>query len=240
LDAFQWQTPVASLPSDKTAVIESSPFEDAMLAAPPPPRARLVNQGQGDPGQIDQGQINQGQGDRIDRGQIDKGPVEPPRVIVPEVILEPATQDNLPPAINVEPKAEIEAENSPAPAVESDTGPAVESKPSEPAASVAAPAAKAAAKTSNKPAEPVPVAPPEPAPPPESLPASMGPAPLFRTRTDLGKPASAPIPAVIPILRAPDDPGIDDEAPVDEFTEKIGTSRAQAGGWRGFLSRWGG
>src|SRR5438067_3769561 len=38
LDAFQWQTPVASLPSDKGAAIESSPFEEAMLAAPPPKR----------------------------------------------------------------------------------------------------------------------------------------------------------------------------------------------------------
>src|SRR5882724_6397067 len=34
LDAFQWQTPVVSLPSDKGATIESSPFEEAMLAAP--------------------------------------------------------------------------------------------------------------------------------------------------------------------------------------------------------------
>jgi HemY protein len=48
------------------------------------------------------------------------------------------------------------------------------------------------------------------------------------------------VPAVIPILRAPDDPGIDDEAPSDEFVEQIGTPKAQAGGWRGFLSRWGG
>src|SRR6516165_5828843 len=38
LDAFQWQTPVASLPSDKGATIESSPFEEAMLAAPSPRR----------------------------------------------------------------------------------------------------------------------------------------------------------------------------------------------------------
>ena len=56
--------------------------------------------------------------------------------------------------------------------------------------------------------------------------------------------ASAPIPAVIPIIRPPDDPGIDDEGPSDEFTEQIGTPRdhakAQAGGWRGFWSRWGG
>ena len=42
LDAFQWQTPVASLPSsDKGATVESSPFEEAMLAAPSP-RARDV------------------------------------------------------------------------------------------------------------------------------------------------------------------------------------------------------
>jgi HemY protein len=59
---------------------------------------------------------------------------------------------------------------------------------------------------------------------------------LFRARADLGK-AATPIPPVIPILRAPDDPGIDDEGPNDEFVEQIGTPRAQAGGWRGFLSR---
>src|SRR5882757_1117628 len=34
LDAFQWQTPVAALPSDKGDAIASSPFEEAMLAAP--------------------------------------------------------------------------------------------------------------------------------------------------------------------------------------------------------------
>ena len=38
LDAFQWQAPLASLPSDKGNTIESSPFEEAMLAAPAPPR----------------------------------------------------------------------------------------------------------------------------------------------------------------------------------------------------------
>ena len=34
LDAFQWQTPVAALPSDKGEAIETSPFEEAMLATP--------------------------------------------------------------------------------------------------------------------------------------------------------------------------------------------------------------
>jgi HemY protein len=47
------------------------------------------------------------------------------------------------------------------------------------------------------------------------------------------------IPAVIPILRAPDDPGVDDEGGRDEFAEQIGPPVSQAGGWRGFLSRWG-
>ena len=53
-----------------------------------------------------------------------------------------------------------------------------------------------------------------------------------------GHPKDA-VPQVIPIVRPPDDPGIDDEAPADEFSEQIGTPKAQAGGWRGFLSRWG-
>lgn len=83
------------------------------------------------------------------------------------------------------------------------------------------------------PAEP---ANPAPAPAESSPPAAT---PVFRTRADLGKPASAPVQAVIPIVRAPDDPGIDDDGPSDEFTEQIGTPKAQAGGWRGFWSRWG-
>jgi len=176
LDAFQWQTPVASLPSaDKGAVIETSPFEEAMLAAPSR-KPEIVTS---------------------------EGLAEPPHEEPAEASAPPAMQDNSPPA----------------------------EKPDE------------------KPAEPAvilpPPAPPVPAPSPveaspagESSPAA--PAALFRTRADLAKPATAPIPAVIPIIRAPDDPGIDDEAPSDEFTEQIGTPKAQAGGWRGFWARWGG
>ena len=51
--------------------------------------------------------------------------------------------------------------------------------------------------------------------------------------------AASSIPAVIPIVRAPDDPGIDDEPVRDEFAEQIDPPQGQAGGWRGFLSRWG-
>src|SRR5262249_35752526 len=46
LDAFQWQTPVASLPSDKRTTIESSAFEEAMLA-PPAPRREVSAGGNG-------------------------------------------------------------------------------------------------------------------------------------------------------------------------------------------------
>ena len=53
------------------------------------------------------------------------------------------------------------------------------------------------------------------------------------------RPAASAIPAVIPIIRPPDDPGIDDEAVTDEFAEPIDPAQGQAGGWRGFLSRWG-
>jgi HemY protein len=151
LDAFQWQTPLAALPSDKGGAIESSPFEEAMLAA------------------------------------------APPREAVDEVA-PPAAQDNSPP----------------------------------PAAA----------------AEPVSVAPPEPAaapvpPPPPTPSAPVTAAPLFRARQDLPKTTPASIPQVIPIVRAPDDPGIDDGGTPDEFAEQLSPAQGQVGGWRGFLARWG-
>lgn len=64
--------------------------------------------------------------------------------------------------------------------------------------------------------------------------------PLFRARTDIPaateKPSPA-IPAVVPIVRAPDDPGVDDGTEPDEFAVSLPPPRGQAGGWRGFLSR---
>jgi HemY protein len=178
LDAFQWQTPVAALPSDKGPAIESSPFEEAMLAtprravviAPPEP----ANEPPAEP------------------AMVNPEPAVAP--IAPEV---PAAQDNKPPSTAAEP-AVIEA-SAPEPAIE----------PAPPAP---------------KPAE---SAPPQPAP-------------LFRSRKDIPKAVPAPIPAVIPLVRAPDDPGVDEDGPPDEFAEQIGPPKAQAGGWKGFLSRWGG
>ncbi|SIO04993.1 HemY protein [Bradyrhizobium erythrophlei] len=162
LDAFQWQTPVAALPSDKGSTIESSPFEEAMLAAPAPRR------------------------------------VEPPR-----------EAENEPAATVIEP----------APAAEQDNAPPLAA------------------------ADPAPAAVATPAPAPSPAPAESAPvtaAPLFRARQDLPKVNPSSIPAVIPIIRAPDDPGIDEDGARDEFSEQIGPPKAQAGGWRGFLSRWGG
>jgi HemY protein len=162
LDAFQWQTPVAALPSDKNTAIESSAFEEAMLA----PRR-----------------------------------VAPPGQLSAEVMSPPAAQDNSPPA-----------------------APASAPVPPEPAIVTPPPASAV----------------PEPAPPPpsaESAPVTS--APLFRARSDLGKPAAS-VPPVIPIIRPPDDPGIDEDAVTDEFAERVAPVQGQAGGWRGFLSRWGG
>jgi HemY protein len=151
LDAFQWQMPLAALPSDKPAAIESSPFEEAMLA---------------------------------------------PRRVAPPNASE----------VPIEPKPSAAQDNSPA--------------------------APAAVEPASTPA-------PAPSPPPaESAPAA--PPPLFRARQDIPKAAPSSIPPVIPIVRAPDDPGIDDEPVSDEFAEQINPAQGQAGGWRGFLSRWGG
>jgi HemY protein len=74
---------------------------------------------------------------------------------------------------------------------------------------------------------------------PAAVSESAGPAPLFRTRADLDRPGP-PVPVILPIVRAPDDPGIEDEElPRDEFAEQLAPS-SQAGGWRGFWSRFGG
>ena len=84
---------------------------------------------------------------------------------------------------------------------------------------------------------------PEPEPPPPAEPPAVTAAPLFRSRQDIDgqdRRKSPSIPAVIPIVRAPDDPGIDDEGNRDEFAEQIRATPGQGGGWRGFLSRWGG
>ncbi len=160
LDAFQWQTPLAALPSDNSAAIEAFVLEEEMLA---PPRR-----------------------------------VEPPK----------------------QPEAEAAAEEATPPAAAQDNSPTL------------APAAEPAAAAESEPA-------PAPSPPPPAEPVPAAPAPLFRARQDIPKHAPASVPQVIPILRAPDDPGIDDDPASEEFREQLSPAQSQAGGWRGFLSRWG-
>jgi HemY protein len=145
LDAFQWQTPLAALPSNKDVTVEASPFEEAMLA---PPRQVATES-------------------------------LPPRAVSAESA-PPAAQDN-------SPAATLEATPSPRP---------------EPAAATTPP-------------------------------------PMFRQRQDFAKSGAPAVPPVIPIVRAPDDPGVDDEPQAEEFAGQTDPARAQAGGWRGFLSRWG-
>ena len=83
LDAFQWQTPVAALPSDKGGTIESSPFEEAMLATPR--RAVVLEPPAPAPAPA----------------PVESEPVEPPAAAAP-----PAAQDNAPAAAAVEPEPE--------------------------------------------------------------------------------------------------------------------------------------
>ena len=180
LDAFQWQTPVAALPSDKGGTIESSPFEEAMLAAPPQRRVEVAKE-----------LVELPREAPVKEALVEEAPVEPVAEPIEPVVAKPvepvpaASQDNAPPAATT-------PEPTPEPAA---------------------------------------------APPAESAPVAA--APLFRSRTDLPKAAPAPIPAVIPLIRAPDDPGVDEDGPRDEFADQIAPPVAQVGGWRGFLSRWG-
>ena len=156
LDAFQWQTPVAALPSEGKSPIDISPFEQAMLT----PRRPVASEPE--PASL-------------------TGPIEPQRA----EDLEPVATESLASATEVE---------------------------STPASD----------------AQPVPVKPSQPTP-------------LFRARGDLDTkkpPQGAAVPPIVPILRAPDDPGIADETGSDEFAEQI--SPRQPDGWRGFLSRWAG
>jgi len=112
-----------------------------------------------------------------------------------------------------------------------------------PAPPAAAPAAVEIAKQDNvkqetATTEAAPAAPPplEPPPPP---PAPVAEVPVFRPRTGpdvRSRPSTPAIPTVIPLVRAPDDPGVSD-APEDDEIAAQGDRGAQAGGFRGFWSR---
>ena len=119
----------------------------------------------------------------------------------------------------IEPPRELSAEAAPPP----ETSAAQDNSPVAPADPSPAPAPAAAASSR-----------------PQTESPAVAAAPLFRQRQDIPKNPPPSIPAVIPIVRPPDDPGIDDDSVTDEFAEQVGPPQHQAGGWRGFLSRWGG
>ncbi len=150
LDAFQWLTPVASLPSDKTPVLDADVVRDEP-ALPAP--------------------------------------------------LEVSSDSN--PAATLPPTSA-----PPAPAPSQDNEP------------VALPVAL----------------PPLTAPIEAPVVANVQP-PVFRPRRDIEKPDAVRIPPVIPIVRAPDDPGVADEVLDAEFDDSVKSEQVQAGGWKGFLSR---
>jgi HemY protein len=123
-----------------------------------------------------------------------------------------------------------------------------------PVAALPSPAAPEAERAQPTPV--LPSAPPSAAPPPhplaETAPApaleekplptvTETPVPVFRPRIvpDTRARGATAIPAVIPLVRAPDDPGVSDDATDNEFAERADPLPAQAGGFKGFLSRWG-
>lgn len=187
IDAFQWQTPLAALPSDRMSTIEADILRETVLA--PPPRAVAAPDTAAETD-----------------GSAPAAPEAPKAAVTTEP---PASQ--APPA----------TETAPEPKPEPKPDPKIEPEPE---------TADADPEPATEPAPPAPPAPP-PAPPPL----------FFRPRPNpAGKPPSAttPIPAVIPIVRAPDDPGVDEENPRDEFAEL--NAGQQASGWRGFIGRIGG
>jgi HemY protein len=84
--------------------------------------------------------------------------------------------------------------------------------------------------------EKVPVIAPVAPAPPETIKTPAAPPPVFRPRGDLGQASAAP-PPIIPIIRAPDDPGVDELFTDDEFADSLVSPSAQRGGWQGFWSR---
>jgi len=148
LDAFQWLTPVAALPSDKAPVLDAEIADEPALSPP----------------------------------------------------LEASPVTSLPPPATLQDNEPVQAP-------------------------VVAPAAPAAPVT------------PDPVPPAAAPVAVNVPPPVFRPRRDIEKPDASRIPAVIPIVRAPDDPGVADEVVREEFDDPDRPEPAQPGGWKGFLSR---
>lgn len=86
-------------------------------------------------------------------------------------------------------------------------------------------------------AEPAAEAAPVDVTPEPAKPENVAPPPVFRSRPAGEARAPVAAPAIIPLVRAPDDPGV----PEDEFSGDLdGGHDRQPGGWRGFVTRLGG
>jgi HemY protein len=217
LDAFQWTTALASLPSDRSAAIEaeefSKEFNKELNAALSPPILA--------PRQVEP-------------------PREPPIEPIPpaEVSLAPpAHQDNVPaPAASV--AAALPAEIEPSVPAVAAAGPVPAAAPDQP------PAALPLFFRRGNPAKEVVTDTPKESPkegpkegPQESPKESRKDSPMDGGPKDVPRPAAGVAP-VIPIVRPPDDPGIDETAGA-EFSEQDHPANGQASRWRGFLTRWG-
>jgi HemY protein len=138
---------------------------------------------------------------------------------------------------------------TPVAALPSDKTPVLDAHiaPDEPALPAPLEASQDSNPVATLPSTPAPSQDNEPVAPPVTLPPPVAPVetpvlanvqpPVFRPRRDIEKPDAGRIPAVIPIVRAPDDPGVPDEVPDEEFDDPVKPEQAQAGGWKGFLSR---
>jgi HemY protein len=198
LDAFQWQTPLAALPSDSRFDIEAEILRETVLAPPRPMPAAVA----------------------VDSpAAAIETPAEPPFLTptpAPEPAAEPAPELLAPPL----------QDNAPEPVADAEPEPAVEGRP---AADTPAPPLFFRARSDSQPNTPLRTIPlPDKAGKDDARPEM--------SRQDAIRPAA--IPPVLPIVRAPDDPGVDDDMAADEFAELNGAR--QEGGWRGFLARWAG
>lgn len=171
IDAFQWITPVAALPSDKNLEIEPAQWQEALLT--------------------------------------------PPAAAAPAALpANPEGAQELPAADNSGAQdADVFAET------------AQKGTLAEPSVTMSSGATEKAIPAPNAPADRASTA-GENAPPP----------PIFRPRRGPALSAGSNAAPVIPLLRAPDDPGVPDAADRD-FGDPDRPDAAQPGGWRGFLSR---
>jgi HemY protein len=185
IDAFQWQTPVAALPSDAALHLDTDAADDAVPERLAPP---------------------------------------------PEILAPPATA----------------AAEPPPPQSASTTDHATEAADG-PGNGAAAPAPATTAPVEPAPAEAVETGADEPetvaaeaatAPAGAAAPAETAPPPVFRPRTDIRPEGKAQVAPIIPLVRPPDDPGVDETGRNDDY-DPLYPPQEQRGGWRGFLARWG-